>query len=113
MNKFIIALMISTVSFGSLASTKVSMKNGNVKVQQNGIIFLLYHYVPQQNGIITEYGKVRDVKERNGKVEIYTNKNFSTPAVTISKRGEITTQRTNSSDSFTCRYDCDFEGEDE
>ncbi|CAL5098742.1 Phage protein [Salmonella phage Tennessee] len=101
MNKFIIALAISAVSFGSLASTKVFMKNGNVKVQQNGII--------------TEYGKVRDIKERNGKVEIYTNKNFSTPAVTVSKRGEITTQRTNSSSSssFTCRYDCDFEGEDE
>ncbi|QBQ80670.1 hypothetical protein BF23_00054 [Escherichia phage Bf23] len=99
MNKFIIALMVSAVSFSSLASTKVFMKNGNVKVQQNGII--------------TEYGKVRDVKERNGKVEIYTNKNFSTPAVTVSKRGEITTQRTNSSSSFTCRYDCDFEGEDE
>ncbi|EJP1088973.1 hypothetical protein NVD85_004546, partial [Salmonella enterica] len=49
MNKFIIALVISAVSFGSLASTKVSMKNGNVKVQQNGIT--------------TEYGKVRDVKE--------------------------------------------------
>ncbi|EJT0117316.1 hypothetical protein NVX19_003592 [Salmonella enterica] len=99
MNKFLIALMISAVSFGALASTKVSMKNGNVKVQQNGIT--------------TEYGKVRDVKERNGKVEIYTNKNFSAPAVTVSKRGEITTQRSNNSDSFTCRYDCDFEGEDE
>lgn len=99
MNKFIIALVISAVSFGSQASTKVSMKNGNIKVQQNGIT--------------TEYGKVRDIKERNGKVEIYTNKNFSTPAVTVSKRGEITTQRSNNSDSFTCRYDCDFEGEDD
>ncbi|CCI88472.1 hypothetical protein BN79_044 [Yersinia phage phiR2-01] len=99
MNKFIIALMISAISFSSLATTKVSMKNGNVKVQQNGIT--------------TGYGKVRDVKERNGKVEIYTNKNYSAPAVTVSKRGEITTQRTNSSDSFTCRYDCGFEGEDE
>lgn len=99
MRKLIIALVISVVSFGSLASTKVSMKNGNIKVQQNGIT--------------TEYGKVRDIKERNGKVEIYTNKNFSTPAVTVSKRGEITTQRSNNSDSFTCRYDCDFEGEDD
>ncbi|ACB97497.1 hypothetical protein AGC_0054 [Escherichia phage Eps7] len=99
MRKLIIALVISAVSFGSLASTKVSMKNGNIKVQQNGIT--------------TEYGKVRDIKERNGKVEIYTNKNFSTPAVTVSKRGEITTQHSNNSDSFTCRYDCDFEGEDD
>ena len=98
MNKFIIALMIFAVSFGSLASTKVFMKNGNVRIQQNGII--------------TEYGKVRDVRERNGKVEVYTNKNFSTPAVTIHRNGNITTQRTNSSDSFTCRYDCDFEGEE-
>lgn len=98
MNKFIIALMVSAVSFGSLASTKVFMKNGNVRVQQNGII--------------TEYGKVRDVRERNGKVEIYTNKNFSTPAVAISKRGEITTRRTNSSSYFTCRYDCDIEMEE-
>ncbi|QIO01442.1 hypothetical protein bobsandoy_131 [Salmonella phage bobsandoy] len=98
MNKFIIALVISAVSFGSLASTKVSMKNGNVKVQQNGIT--------------TEYGKVRDVKERNGKVEIMTNKNFSTPAVTIHRNGNITTQRSNSSDSFTCRYDCDVEMEE-
>lgn len=98
MNKFIIALMISTVSFGSLASTKVSMKNGSVRIQQNGIV--------------TEYGKVRDVKERNGKVEVYTNKNFSTPAVTIHRNGNITTQRSNNSDSFTCRYDCDIEMEE-
>ncbi|AKN44482.1 hypothetical protein BI021_gp143 [Salmonella phage NR01] len=98
MNKFIIALVISAVSFGSLASTKVSMKNGNVKVQQNGII--------------TEYGKVRDIKERNGKVEVYTNKNFSTPAVTIHRNGNITTQRSNNSNSFTCRYDCDVEIEE-
>ena len=98
MNKFIIALMISAVSFGSLASTKVSMKNGNVKVQQNGII--------------TEYGKVRDVKERNGRVEIYTSKNFSAPAVTIHRNGNITTQRSNNSDSFTCRYDCGVEIEE-
>ena len=98
MNKLIIALMVSAVSFGSLASTKVFMKNGNVKVQQNGII--------------TEYGKVRDVKERNGKVEVYTNKNFSTPAVTINRNGSITTQRSNNSNSFTCRYDCDVEIEE-
>ncbi|AWN08706.1 hypothetical protein HOT33_gp045 [Escherichia phage Gostya9] len=98
MNKFIIALMVSAVSFGSLASTKVFMKNGSVRIQQNGII--------------TEYGKVRDVRERNGKVEVYTNKNFSTPAVTIHRNGNITTQRSNNSDSFTCRYDCDIEMEE-
>ncbi|MFP9065669.1 hypothetical protein ACLI1X_15790 [Enterococcus faecalis] len=98
MNKFIVALMVSAVSFGSLASTKVFMKNGNVKVQQNGII--------------TEYGKVRLVRERNGNIEIMTNKNFSTPAITIQRNGNITTQRSNNSDSFTCRYDCDVEVEE-
>lgn len=99
MNKLLIALMISTISFSTLAATKVSINDGRVRVQQNGIT--------------KEYGTVRDVKERNGKVEVYTNRNFSSPAITINKRGDITTQRSSSDSSFTCRYNCSVESDDE
>lgn len=99
MKNLVLLTVLLSLSSASLATTKVSMKNGNVKVQQNGIT--------------TEYGKVRDVKERNGKVEIYTNKMYSKPVVTIDRQGSITTQRSSNSDSVTCRYNCDFEGEDE
>lgn len=98
MNKFIITLVISLVSFGSTASTKVSMKDGYVKVQRDGIT--------------KDYGRVRDVRERNGKVEVYTNKNYNTPAITINKNGNMRVQRDNSSSSsFECRYNCEVSDE--
>ncbi|ATS94020.1 hypothetical protein P13BB106kb_p036 [Pectobacterium phage DU_PP_V] len=81
------------------ASTKVHVENNRVRVQENGIT--------------QEYGRVREVKTRNGTTEIYTSKNYSGPAVTVHRNGSITTKQTSSSASSYCKYSCAADLEDE
>lgn len=99
---FIIAVVIIILGISAAgASTKVTVENNRVRVQENGIT--------------KEYGRVREVKTRNGTTEIYTNKNFSGAAITVHENGRITTKQTGSSASSYCKYSCaaDIEEDEE
>lgn len=76
----------------SHASTKVTIQDNRVRVQENGVT--------------KEYGTVRDTKTTSSGVEVYTNRNFNGPAVTLNKNGSITTKETNSSRTKECTYGC-------
>ncbi len=51
-NKFIIALMISAVSFGSLASTKVSMKMVMLKSNRTALLPSMVKFVMLRNVMV-------------------------------------------------------------
>lgn len=71
-------LMISTFAFmyGSAeAASKLEIKNQQVYTTENGVK--------------TNQGKVRKIETRGGETKIYTNRNYSEPAVTLDRRGNI------------------------
>lgn len=75
MNKLSAIALVMFVSFGAVAKEQIEVRNGQLYTRDNGVV--------------TNHGKVRDVKERNGKVEIYTNRGYSKPAMTLDRRGNI------------------------
>lgn len=75
MNKLTAIALTLFISFGAVAKEQIEMRNGQLYTRDNGVV--------------TNHGKVRDVKEKNGKVEVYTNREYSKPAMTIDRRGNI------------------------
>lgn len=75
MNKLTAIIFLLSVSFGAVAKEQIEIQNGQVYTRENGVR--------------TNHGKIRDVKEGNGKVEIYTNQGYSKPALTIDRKGNV------------------------
>lgn len=75
MNKLTAIALTLFISFGAVAKEQIEVRNGQLYTRDNGVV--------------TNHGKVRDVKEKNGKVEVYTNREYSKPAMTIDRRGNI------------------------
>lgn len=96
-------IALSLFALNAEASKEVTIKdNGRISVRENGIK--------------KDLGTVRKVKETNKGTEIYTNRNYNGPSVTISKRKEIyvssSTEATSSSSSYVCKYGCRDESEE-
>lgn len=75
MNKITAIAFLVAISFGAVAKEQIEIQNGQIYTRENGVR--------------TNHGKIRDVKEDNGKVEIYTNHGYSKPALTIDRRGNV------------------------
>lgn len=75
MNKLSAIALVLFVSFGAVAKEQIEIQNGQIYTRDNGVR--------------TNHGKIREVKERNNKVEIYTNKRYSKPALTIDRNGDV------------------------
>lgn len=75
MNKLTAIVFLLGVSFGAVAKEQIEIQNGQVYTRENGVR--------------TNHGKLREVKERNGKVEVYTNRGYSKPALTIDRKGHV------------------------
>lgn len=75
MNKLTAIIFLLSVSFGAVAKEQIEIQNGQIYTRENGVR--------------TNHGKIRDVKEGNGKVEIYTNQGYSKPALIIDSKGNV------------------------
>lgn len=75
MNKLSAIALVLFVSFGAVAKEQIEIQNGQIYTRDNGIR--------------TNHGKIREIKEDNGKVEIYTNQGYSKPALTIDRKGNV------------------------
>ena len=75
MNKITVVAFILAVSFGAVAKEQIEIQNGQIYTRDNGVR--------------TNHGKIRDIKEGNGKVEVYTNRGYSKPALTIDRKGNV------------------------
>lgn len=75
MNKLSAIALVLFVSFGAVAKEQIEIQNGQIYTRDKGIR--------------TNHGKIREIKEDNGKVEIYTNQGYSKPALTIDRKGNI------------------------
>lgn len=75
MNKLSAIALVLFVSFGAVAKEQIEIQNGQIYTRDNGIR--------------TNHGKIREIKEDNGKVEIYTNQGYYKPALTIDRKGNV------------------------
>lgn len=100
-------LAIALLAFGLLAtlpvlaaSSEVTIKNNRVKVKENGVT--------------RDYGTIRRVKAGpSGETQVYTNKNYNKPALTIKRNGSTRTQEFSNSPVRECDRTCQVLSEDD
>lgn len=104
MKKLLIAMitlsLFSCHAVPSYAKSELTIKDNRVKVKEDGVI--------------KDYGTIKRVKGKyNGDVEIYTNKNYNKPAVTMKRDGSTRTQEFSNSSVKKCDLTCQYLSDDE
>lgn len=107
MKKLILSLLIVAVSSCAPLVPAKAANDMTVKIDHNKRVTV------KENGITKDYGMVRKVEKENGKTKIYTNRNFSRPAIEVDRSNDIHTQEKNSSKSSHCSFSCELINEDE